>query len=180
MAFASAAVALLCAVAKSVSRAFSFFWLAVRARSEISRAEIAGHEFAAQALYLVRVQIPEDERQRHQEQWKSRLISWAWGDRRGECLFSRVEGAKSNIQFANFSSHQRAGGCRRHYCGRDSKLRRSRFRPIATASWVNNTESPSSGSVEKRIVERKRAAAQAPRRPAAKSRSKKATPVSAS
>ena len=40
VAFASAAVALRCAAAKSVSRAFSFFSLAVRARSEISRAEM--------------------------------------------------------------------------------------------------------------------------------------------
>ena len=40
LAFASAAVALCCAAAKSVSRAFSFFSLTVRARSEISRAEM--------------------------------------------------------------------------------------------------------------------------------------------
>ena len=56
----------------------------------------------------------------------------------------------------------------------DSKLRRWRFRPIAIASWVNNTGSPPSESVEKRMssanVRRPRLRAGLRRNPAPKSR----------
>ena len=96
------------------------------------------------------------------------------GTQKGEALFSQGKGRRATSNLRIVSSTPKSDAFPALRCGHDSKLRRWRFRPIAIASWVSNTGSPSSESVEKRIssanVRRPRLRAGLRRNPAPKSR----------